>query len=112
MFDPVRSEFESRLKRVVKMHARGLGFEAQGTLGRSHYNKRKHHVPIVTPVLTLIFGLYGFKTLIFHNLGASTYGEHLEQLHEAGGMRQVVAILMQPEPVTLGISRVLASFAS
>ena len=40
MADPNLTEFYSRVRRIEKARAKGFGFEAAGTLGRSFYHKQ------------------------------------------------------------------------
>ena len=40
MYDPQYEQFRGRLERLERMHRRGYGFEAPGTIGRSYYRSR------------------------------------------------------------------------
>lgn len=110
MSDPVRADFLERLSRLDDMYRRGLGLEAPGTLGRSHYRKRGVNVPVVTPLVTLVFGLYGLKALLFHGVGMPVYGERIMELRAGNLIEQIVAILLQPDPLTRGLSHIFAAF--
>jgi hypothetical protein len=110
MFDPVRADFEERLARLDMMSRRGLGLEAPGTLGRSHYRKRGLRLPVITPLVTLVFGLYGLKALLFHGVGMPTYGTRIIELRQGNLIEQIVALLLQPDPLTRALSHIFAAF--
>lgn len=110
MSDPVRADFQERLSRLDTMYRRGLGLEAPGTLGRSHYRQRGLKLPVVTPLITLVFGLYGLKALLFHGVGMPTYGQRILELQQGNLAEKIVAILLQPDPLTRGLSHIFAAF--
>lgn len=109
MSDPVRDDFSMRLQRLDTMTKKGLGMEAPGTLGRSHYRVRQRRVPLLTPLITLVFGLYGLKALLFHGVGLSVYQARILDLRAGNLLEQLIAVLMQPDPLTRALSQVFSA---
>ncbi|MEO6299714.1 MAG: hypothetical protein ABIV25_11760 [Paracoccaceae bacterium] len=105
MSDPNLTDFRGRVTRIQKAHAKGYGFEAPGTLGRSHYHhpqtKRRS---IVGPILFLLICAFLTKGAIYHEVGAESYNSRAAALMAGQGFDRIGGWLMQADPVTLYVS--------
>lgn len=117
MSDPMIADFNARVARIETARAKGQGFEADGTLGRSFYSqsdpryRRKRRVPVVRPVLlALLFGTM-VKALFLHQIGAEAYDQRLAGLQEGQGIDRIGAFVMQIDPVTKALARQIGVFA-
>lgn len=106
--DPNLNDFYGRVARIEKAHAKGYGFEARGTLGRSSTWKRDRSVwRLVKPLgLVALVGI-GLKGVIHYTVGPELYEERVAQLLVGSGFDPVGGALMQADPVTLAISAAL-----
>ena len=107
--DPNLNEFYGRVARIEKAHAKGYGFEASGTLGRSSTWKRERSGwRFIKPlVVVLAIGL-GLKGVIHYYVGADLYQDRVAKLQSGEGFDRVGGMLMQADTATLAISAVLA----
>jgi hypothetical protein len=107
--DPNLNEFYGRVKRIEKAHAKGYGFEASGTLGRSSTWKRERSGwRFLKPLAVVIVMGLGLKGVIHHYVGAELYQTRVDALMAGEGFDRVGGTLMQADMVTLGISAALA----
>ena len=107
--DPNLNDFYGRVARIEKAHAKGYGFEARGTLGRSSTWKRDRSAwRFLKPLAVVALVSLGLKGMIHHYVGAEVYDERVAQLATGEGFDPVGATLMQADPVTLIISGFLA----
>ena len=105
MSDPNLFDFRQRVARIEQAHVSGLGFEAEGTLGRSHYTRRRRFsLPLMGPVLIVVSLAVVFKALVHLQLGGDLYQARVDQMWQADGLEHVGAILMQPDPITIWLS--------
>jgi hypothetical protein len=105
MSDPNMVDFYGRVARIEKSRAKGLGFEAAGTLGRSHYHKPvKRHRSVLGPVLFLLICGFGLKGAIYHSVGAASYTDRVQRLQAGQGFDALGGWLMQADPVTLFVA--------
>lgn len=105
MADPNMSEFYGRIARIQKARAKGMGFEAPGTLGRSHYYRapaRKRS--LIGPVLFLLVCGFLMKGTMYQQVGADIYNERVAALTKGEGMERVGGFLMQADPVTIHVA--------
>ena len=103
--DPNLSEFYSRISRIEKARAKGYGFEAPGTLGRSHYYRRTHRGRgIILPMIMLMLSIFGLKSVIYYNVGSEIYGERVAMLQSGDGFEPLGAWIMQADPLTREMS--------
>ncbi|MFT4150129.1 MAG: hypothetical protein QM656_08020 [Paracoccaceae bacterium] len=99
--DPNLSEFYSRISRIEKARARGFGFEAPGTLGRSHYFRpSRRRRSFLMPMVMLLLSVFGLKAMIYYNVGSEIYAHRVEALRAGNGVEPLGAWIMQPDPVT------------
>jgi hypothetical protein len=87
MADPNMTDFYRRAHRVQKDRARGYGFEAPGTLGRSYYTRP------AAPRRSLLWPALFLLVVRVADLSASD-----------GVVEQVGGWVMQADPVTLWVA--------
>jgi len=106
MHDPNLIDFYNRVGRLQKAHAAGYGFEAVGTLGRSHYSRRtqKRRTGLILPVLFVGMAVFGLKGTIHYHVGADTYETRVSSMSAGEGFDRLGAVLMQADPVTVWLS--------
>ena len=109
MSDPCILEFNERVQKIEKARAKGYGFEADGTLGRSHYTRRKARrasvsFPFLRPALAMTAGGTVLKAIFLVNLGAAAYDSRVERLLDGHGFDRIGGWLMQADPVTIQLS--------
>lgn len=101
MSDPNIADFYSRIHRIQKARARGFGFEAEGTLGRSHsIRATRRRRGWLKPLVLLFLCVFGLKAMIFYNIGSDVYEHRLEALSAGEGFEPLGAWFMQADPVT------------
>lgn len=116
MSDPSIADFNTRIARIRTARAKGHGFEAEGTLGRSFYTRsdprfrRRLRIPVLRPlVFALVFGTV-LKALFLHHLGAPAYDARVAGLTAGSGIDRIGGWLMQADPVTSSLARQIALF--
>lgn len=104
-----RDDFERRVTYISREYAAGRGFDAPGTLGRSHYYRkpRQLRLAVVTPAIIVFVGLFGLKGMIHFHTGALTYNQRVSDLSQAEGFNRLGAALMRADPITLWVSDML-----
>ncbi|QDC10486.1 hypothetical protein FHY55_15095 [Oceanicola sp. D3] len=101
MADPTMQNFAGRIRRIEKIHRKGGGFEASGTLGQSHYSKAKRTKrPVLRPALTVLAVFVCFKALTLAHLGTADYTARLDGLRTGNTVQQMGAHLMAIDPIT------------
>jgi hypothetical protein len=106
MADPNMTDFYRRAHRVQKDRARGYGFEAPGTLGRSYYTRpAAPRRSLLWPALFLLVVGFALKGAIFHATGSDLYNARVADLSASDGVvEQVGGWVMQADPVTLWVA--------
>jgi hypothetical protein len=105
MMDAQLQDFYSRIARVEAAHARGFGFEAQGLLGRSHYNRPdRRRMPILKPLLVTILCVTTLKATILQQIGTETYAARVVELTSGEGVDRIGGYLMTADPATTWLS--------
>lgn len=107
MSDPSLIEFYDRIERIEYARAKGDGFDAAGTLGRSHFSPRRQRRGFLKPLLMLCMGVFGLKGAIYYNIGGDIYTARVEALKDGEGFEPLGAVLMQADPVTIEVSRLI-----
>lgn len=105
MADPNMTDFYGRVARIQKARAKGYGFEATGTLGRSYYTKpstRKRSV--LGPIVFLAVCGFLLKGVMYQQIGAETYKIRVADLRAGEGVDRVGGWLMQADPVTIYVA--------
>ncbi|MFN7224835.1 MAG: hypothetical protein ACK4MS_12520 [Paracoccaceae bacterium] len=115
MSDPSIVEFNTRIARIASARAKGFGFEADGTLGRSFYTrsgsrKRFANIPLLRPLLVaLVFGT-ALKAIFLLQLGTEAYDARVAGLLAGEGIDRIGGWLMTADPVTASVARQLSLF--
>jgi hypothetical protein len=109
MADPNLVDFYGRVARIEKDHARGRGFEAVGTLGRSAYLRKPKKSPFrfVMPVLAVVACGVTVKGFIHQQIGGNIYDQRVASLLEGEGFDRLGGYLMQADVATLWVSEKL-----
>ena len=103
--DPNLNDFYSRVSRIEKAHAKGYGFEAAGTIGRSGSARHKSRgLKFLKPLIFALLVGAGLKGMIHYYVGAETYQTRVDALVLGDGFDPVGGWLMQADPVTTWIS--------
>ncbi|NBZ88282.1 hypothetical protein [Stagnihabitans tardus] len=101
MADPNMSDFYRRVERIQKARAKGYGFEAPGTLGRSHYYRpRTQRRGLLGPVLLLLAAVFLMKGLMISQIGTSDYQARVDRLRAGKGIEPLGGWVMQVDPVS------------
>jgi len=118
MSDPCLSEFNARIERIEKARAKGYGFEAEDTIGRSSYTlyqrRTKRTLGYMRPLVLLLFCTAVCKAALMQQMGALAYDTHVAGLMANEGIVRLAGWLMQPDWFTTalagGIDGLLAAF--
>lgn len=103
--DPNLNDFYNRVSRIEKAHAKGYGFEARGTLGRSTVgNRRQVSLRFIKPLALVLLVAVGLKGMIHYFIGAEIYNERVQALSAGEGFDPVGGWLMQVDPASNFIS--------
>ena len=101
MADPNLTNFFGRVARIQKARAKEYGFDATGTLGRSHYSRpAPRRRSVVGPVLFLLVCGFLLKGVMYQQIGAETYSKRVANLMDGERVDRVGGWLMQVDPVT------------
>jgi hypothetical protein len=107
MADQNMVDFYGRVSRIKQARAKGLGFEAAGTLGRSYYLQHlpaRRRISILKPMLIVLFSVFGLKGAIYYQIGGAVYTQRVADLKSGEGFDRLGGYLMQADPVTLYVS--------
>lgn len=105
MADPNLVDFYSRVARFERARADGYGFDAAGTLGRSHFMRQtRRRRGILGPLLLVAVCGFGLKGAILHSVGSDSYTQRVERLQAGEGFDRMGGWLMQADPVTLFVA--------
>lgn len=106
--DPNLKEFYGRVKRIERMHRKGYGFEAAGTLGRSAtYRRERSWGRMFRTVFVVLAMGFAMKGIIHFHVGSETYDARVAELSTGTGFDPVAARLMSADPLTRVISAFL-----
>lgn len=113
MSDPNMQEFQARVGRLRRAHAKGRAFDAPDTLSRADFVKRKvERRPVFRTALFVIAFLFGIKGALHQHSGADAYDARIAELRAAGGVDALQARFMQADPVTLMVSGMIGRVLS
>jgi hypothetical protein len=105
MSDQNLVDFYGRVARIERARAEGRGFEADGTLGRSHFLRPTHRRrPVLRVVIFALVCLFGLKGAILFTIGPESYGARLARLESGQQIDRLAAWLMQADPVTVWVA--------
>ena len=109
MSDPNLANFYGRVARIERARAKGYGFEANGTLGRSHYLRPvRQRRPMLRVLIFAVVCVFGLKGAILHNVGAASYEARIARLQTGKEFDKLGAWLMQADPVTVWVATQIA----
>lgn len=101
MYDPQYDQFRGRLAKLERMHREGYGFEAPGTVGRSHYRRRlPGRIPLWRSLGMMALAVVVVKSLILAQIGPISYNQRLESAGGESVVQQVSIYIMQIDPIT------------
>lgn len=123
MSGPGRADFNSRLVRLEQARSHGLGFEAEGTLGRSFYTQarddvqKRRWVGLRLLILAVVMGL-ALKTLVLHQQDLVAYQARVvfliknQELDRIGGwlVQTISCMVEENQKAACGLRGGLASF--
>lgn len=105
MSDPNMVDFYGRVARIERAHAKGYGFEAQGTLGRSHYTRpTRQNRPLLRLLVFAFVCVFALKGTIHYNIGPESYDARVARLQTGQEFDKLGAWLMQADPVTVWVA--------
>ncbi|MGL6208207.1 MAG: hypothetical protein ACRC14_00050 [Paracoccaceae bacterium] len=113
MADANLADFYGRIARIERAHAKGYGFEANGTLGRSHYLRPvRQRRPLLRALIFALVCAFGLKGAILYNVGPESYEARVERLQTGKDFDQLGAWLMQADPVTVWVASQIDAVAT
>jgi hypothetical protein len=103
--NPQLQDFYARIARVESAHARGFGFESQGSIGRSHYHRpERRRVSIIKPLLVTLLCVTTLKAAIHHEIGTETYAARVAELTAGESIDRIGGYLMMADPATVWLA--------
>jgi hypothetical protein len=103
MSDPHFKEFSGRLERIDRIHRSGGGFEAEGTLGQSHYTReraRRVRRAGLRPALLVVLFMVLLKGFLLASQGEEAYRAKLTTLRSGSVIEGAGAFIMAPDPIS------------
>lgn len=108
MLDPNLEDFYRRIARVEAARARGFGFEADGTIGRSYYSRpARRQMSLLRPLVVTLMCIVGLKAAIHYNIGPDIYAARVAELQAGSGFDRLGGVIMAPDPLTLWLADAL-----
>jgi hypothetical protein len=107
MVDRNRDDFQGRIGRIERIHDKGGGFEADGTLGMTYYNARRRRARLPRWPLTLLVVLVVLLLLkagLHVAIGGGAYDHRVAALRQGSKVEQIGAWLLQADPATLALA--------
>lgn len=110
MSDRNIADFYGRVAKIERARAKGYGFEANGTLGRSHYTRPvRQRRPLLRVLIFAFVCVFGLKGAILHNVGPESYEARVDRLQTGKEFDKLGAWLMQADPVTVWVAAQIAA---
>ncbi|MEZ5778953.1 MAG: hypothetical protein R3E44_11395 [Paracoccaceae bacterium] len=115
MVDRNLQNFYGRLGRIERIHDSGGGFEAEGTLGMSYYNKHRRRTRVgrrgwLAPLVLIVCTVVAIKALVHSVVGPETYSERVAALQSGTEIEKFAAYVLQADPLTVGLSSQIRQF--
>lgn len=108
MAGPLDPDFAGRLQRVHRIHRKGGGFEAAGTLGKSTMAAKPARRSYLRGALLVAGAFILIKALLLAQIGAASYSARVDALKDGGStVEQIGAYVMQADPVTVWVADTL-----
>ena len=109
--DAQLQDFYARIARVEAAHACGLGFEAKGTLGRSHYHRpERRRFTLLKPLLVTLLCVTTLKAVILNEIGTETYTARVAELTAGAGVDRIGGYLMTADAGTVWLAGMLEQY--
>lgn len=112
MTSPLDPDFAGRLHRVERIHRKGGGFEAAGTLGRSKSVGKPVRRSYLRLALMVAGSVMVIKSLLLMQIGEANYQDRVTRLQAGGHVETAGAYVMQMDPVTVWIAERLREIVS
>lgn len=111
MADPNLNDFYQRVGRLERIHAKGHGHDAAGTLGRAAFRRevKVNRRPIFRVGLFILAFVFGLKGAVHSHMGAEAYQARIDRLSLDGDYVQ--ALLMTADPLTRYVSHLIGRAA-
>lgn len=102
-------EFRKRLKRIDRIHRRGGGFEASGTLGQSFYTRQARRAarPVLRPALAMVVAVVAVKAVAVASMDEGAYLARVEALQAGTTGQRAAAFIMAPDPISQTLARLV-----
>ncbi len=113
MVETQYSEFYARAARLERARLMGMGFEAPGTLGRSHFQRHRpmwRPLRLIGPLLMVLICGVGLKAAIHARIGDDLYQQRVAALLDGRDFARLGGAFMQPDPLTLWLSPRVAPY--
>jgi hypothetical protein len=103
MSDPNMRDFYGRVGRIEDMHRKGYGFEADGTLGMSHFRTRQktRRVGWLMPLALVLGTVVMIKAAVLANIGPEAYTDRVARLSSGSRADKIGAYVLQADPLTV-----------
>ncbi|WP_095588293.1 hypothetical protein [Actibacterium ureilyticum] len=95
------------MQRVERIHRKGGGFEAAGTLGRSQSHVKPVRRSYLRSALLVAGSFLLIKSLLLMQIGATDYQDRVARLKTGGYVERAGAYVMQMDPVTVWVAEKL-----
>ncbi|MEM9248779.1 MAG: hypothetical protein AAGB05_08800 [Pseudomonadota bacterium] len=114
MSDSQIRQFNKRLKKIDKIHRRGGGFEAEGTLGQSYYTRRARRAarPVLRPMFALVAAVLVVKSIAAGAVTPEDYSARVDALRDGTNWQQASALVMAPDPISQTVGGWIAPLLS
>ncbi len=104
-------DFHRRVARVEAARARGFGFEADGTIGRSYYARpAQKRFPLIKAMALVVISVIGLKATIHAHIGPVLYDQRVADLQAGEGFDRLGGLLMVADPATLRLSEWIVTY--
>lgn len=107
MVDRNMQDFRGRLGRIGRIHRRGGGFEAEGTLGMTYFHAKRHPRRRPRLLLLLLFlavALAGLKAGLMAAIGPDAYAARLAVLRQGSDLDRLGAWVLTADRVTVALA--------
>lgn len=99
------NDFYARAARIERARDIGHGFEAVGTLGRSHYYRaQRRRLNYIGPAVVIFACFFGVKAAMHYDVGHDSYQERVERMTASNLLERMGGYMMQADPVTVWLS--------
>lgn len=108
MVDRNLKDFYGRVDRIERIHGAGGGFEAAGTLGMSHFNRRRRplrrRLGLLAPLVLILCGFVVIKSAMLAVIGQDNYQSRITSLEEGSATEKAAAYVLRMDPMSIYLS--------